>query len=44
METKAAVAASHCGSVSGTSPPPIIKMPPTTVSPEMAFVTDMSGE
>jgi len=27
-----------------TSPPPIIKMPPTTVSPEIALVTDINGE
>lgn len=28
----------------GRRPPPATTMPPTAVKPEMAFVTDMSGE
>lgn len=30
--------------VLGRSPPPIRTIPPTAVRPEMAFVTDISGE
>ena len=44
QEMKAAVAASHWAVVTGTRPPPIRSMPPAAVMPEIAFVTDMSGE
>jgi hypothetical protein len=33
-----------CGVVSGTIEPPISNIPPTAVMPDMALVTDMSGE
>lgn len=33
-----------CGIVCGTRPPPINNRPPTAVIPEIAFVTDISGE
>jgi hypothetical protein len=33
-----------CGAVSGNAVPPISNIPPTAVMPEMALVTDMSGE
>jgi hypothetical protein len=33
-----------CGVVSGNVVPPISNIPPTAVMPEMALVTDMSGE
>lgn len=33
-----------CEVVEGKSPPPIRTMPPTAVSPEIAFVTDINGE
>ena len=43
-ETRAAVAASRCGVVCGTIPPPISSNPPAAVIPDTAFVTDMRGE
>eukprot|EP00955_Chlamydomonas_euryale_P060645 357785-Chlamydomonas_euryale.AAC.1 len=42
-DTRTAAAASACTGVSGSRPPPQSIMPPTTVRPEMALVTDMSG-
>jgi hypothetical protein len=42
--TKAAPADNICTGVCGTIPPPMSNSPPTAVVPEIAFVTDMSGE
>ena len=39
-----AAAASVCATLSGSKPPPSSRMPPTAVRPEMALVTDISGE
>mmetsp|Transcript_32280 Transcript_32280/g.81917 ORF Transcript_32280/g.81917 Transcript_32280/m.81917 type:complete len:268 (+) Transcript_32280:504-1307(+) len=44
METSTASEASICGAVLGKYPPPVSNNPPTTVSPLIAFVTDISGE
>lgn len=44
LEMKAAEAAKVCAVFDGNRPPPICKRPPTAVIPEMAFVTDISGE
>jgi hypothetical protein len=33
-----------CGVVSGNAVPPMSNIPPTAVMPEIAFVTDISGE
>jgi len=44
LEMKAAEAAKVWAVLDGKRPPPICKRPPTAVIPEMAFVTDMSGE
>ena len=44
VEISTAPAPSHSAGVCGTSPGPSRYMPPTAVSPEMAFVTAMRGE
>ena len=43
-EIKAAVAASAPAVVAGRYPPPIHRSPPTAVIPDIALVTDISGE
>ena len=43
-ETRVARAAMDWGIVPGNTPPPISISPPTAVMPEIAFVTDISGE
>ena len=43
-DTSTAAAARACAAERGTMPPPASTMPPTAVRPEMALVTDMSGE
>lgn len=43
-EMNAAKAAIPWAVVEGYKPPPISTNPPTAVIPEMAFVTDISGE
>ncbi len=43
-EMNAAERARVCGIVWGRSPPPMTHKPPAAVMPEIAFVTDMSGE
>lgn len=43
-EMKAARAARYCAVVWGTRPPPMMQRAPAAVIPEMAFVTDISGE
>lgn len=44
LEMKAAEAAKAWVVFVGNKPPPICSRPPTAVMPEMALVTDMSGE
>ena len=43
-EMNAAPAARDWAELDGNKPPPICSKPPTAVMPEMAFVTDISGE
>ncbi len=43
-EMKQAKAANDWGRFSGSSAPPINRQPPAAVMPEIAFVTDISGE
>jgi len=43
-EIKVAAAASEVAVLLGIKPPPIITRPPAAVIPEIALVTDISGE